>query len=609
MIICPQCKTQNKAGARFCIKCGAAFGRQDSDKSMRRNSMGEDSATTPLPTPWASENDKLSASSAPPPPGAKTQRLAPPPQHFSPLSKDELLDDDRYVVTACIEQGAAGNRYLVRDRRRRRCPQCDHEQDSTDAYCAECGSHLPSDSYYLLLEAYEKAALAKPFALIERHFTHPHLVNGRRVFHGQAAGQAARAYLVKDPVLVGAVQKGVRQATRVIDAPAITSAQAVDWLADLADLLDSAINQGIYFPAIAAAQLLLGGNVLLLDAIESAEIIGAQQRQDAVTAHCRQLPRLFQELTSAQPVTPQMKAALAAVESGPSTAAVAAVESLKGALQAGSAAAAKPLTLAVGCLSDLGLVREINEDSLVTLELNQVYNSANAPLRLYAVADGMGGHAAGEVASRLALTQLVSSLISRLQSTGANNSLMPTTSPLILLKQASQDAARAVYEEARRSRSDMGTTLVAALVEPSSRKVYAINVGDSRLYQINAASIRRITKDHSLVQRLIDSNQLTLEEARHHPNANLIYRTLGEKANIEIDTFEVTLAAGDTLLLCSDGLCGLVDDADIHAAASTQPAPQAACARLIELAKVAGGHDNITAIVVSIGTDSEQVQE
>jgi protein phosphatase len=150
----------------------------------------------------------------------------------------------------------------------------------------------------------------------------------------------------------------------------------------------------------------------------------------------------------------------------------------------------------------------------------------------------------------------------------------------------------------------MGTTLVAALVDSTQHKLYAINVGDSRLYKLDAAAIRQVTKDHSLVQRLIDSGQLTPAEARHHPNANLIYRTLGERANIEIDTFEQTLAPGETLLLCTDGLCGLVDDDELHRVVTTASTPPAACARLVELAKAAGGHDNITVIVVAVAADN-----
>lgn len=258
----------------------------------------------------------------------------------------------------------------------------------------------------------------------------------------------------------------------------------------------------------------------------------------------------------------------------------------------------RPLVVISGKQTDLGLVRQINEDSLIVSVIERACDAADLSLRLYAVADGMGGHEAGEVASRLALTHLAVSLLQQALLPEATQQTIP--SPSQMLKSAGQKAARSVYEEARRSRTDMGTTLAAAVVDEVHRKVYVINVGDSRVYKINANKICQITKDHSLVQRLVDSNQLTPEEARNHPNANLIYRTLGEKSNVEIDTFEQALEAGDYLLLCSDGLCGLVENKDIQAAVIGGDSPQAACAQLIEMAKQAGGYDNISAIVVSL---------
>ena len=386
---------------------------------------------------------------------------------------------------------------------------------------------------------------------------------------------------------------GARPATRLIDQPAMAPAQALAWLDRVAALLDHAAGQGVLFADLPAASLLLSEGALRVDAVEQAEIQASAHRPDIPARHWGHIVQLFQALTQPQSYPPPLATALAELLVAPSAPAQSAVARLQAALGIDSSASPRPLSLTAGRLTDLGLVRQINEDSLVVLEFDRFYNSENAPLRLYAVADGMGGHAAGEVASKLALEKLTHALL-----TQTNMASAPP--PLAMLKQAGQDAARAVYEEARRTRSDMGTTLVAALVDVAGRKLYAINVGDSRLYKLNAAAIRRVSKDHSLVQRLIDSHQLTPEEARHHPNSNLIYRTLGERATVEIDTFEETLDAGDTLLLCSDGLCGLVDDPDLQQAITAAPTPQAACARLIELAKAAGGHDNITAIVVAV---------
>jgi serine/threonine protein phosphatase PrpC len=358
----------------------------------------------------------------------------------------------------------------------------------------------------------------------------------------------------------------------------------------VAALLDHATEQGVLFTDLPAASLLLRDVALYVDAVDLAELQDAAHRPAILARHHRYIPQLFQSLTREQSYPAPLAAALAELQIAPAVPAQSAVARLQAALGVNPSTPQRPLSLAAGRLTDLGLVRQINEDSLVVLEFDRVYNSENTPLRLYAVADGMGGHAAGEVASKLALEKLTTALLSSARA----------ADPLATLKLAGQEAARAVYEEARRTRSDMGTTLVAALVDVAGRKLYAINVGDSRLYKMNTGAIRRVTKDHSLVQRLIDSNQLTPEEACHHPNANLIYRTLGERAAVEIDAFEEAIDAGDKLLLCSDGLCGLVDDPDLHCAINAAPTPQAACVRLIELAKAAGGHDNITAIVVAV---------
>jgi protein phosphatase len=234
------------------------------------------------------------------------------------------------------------------------------------------------------------------------------------------------------------------------------------------------------------------------------------------------------------------------------------------------------------------------------MELDQFHNSVNAPLRLYAIADGMGGHAAGEVASKLALNQLSRALLDQVQATIVANTQLPRFDYTALLKQAAQSAAKAVFDQGQRTRSDMGTTLVAALVDVAGARAHIVNVGDSRIYKINAQGIRQISKDHSMVQLLIDKQQLTPEQARNHPQGNLIYRTLGERANVEIDTYEEPLAAGDMLLLCSDGLSGLVEDSQLHTVVTSSPSPQAACAKLVELAKAGGGHDNITVIVVQL---------
>jgi len=144
----------------------------------------------------------------------------------------------------------------------------------------------------------------------------------------------------------------------------------------------------------------------------------------------------------------------------------------------------------------------------------------------------------------------------------------------------------------------MGSTLVAAVLE--SNKAYITHVGDSRAYLINLLGIRRLTLDHSLVEQLIATNQITREEARFHPQRNVIYRTIGDRPKIEVEVISTLLSVGDYLLLCSDGLSGMLDDQTILKIVLEAASPQAACDALVDAANTAGGDDNISVVIIQI---------
>lgn len=269
--------------------------------------------------------------------------------------------------------------------------------------------------------------------------------------------------------------------------------------------------------------------------------------------------------------------------------------------------------LVSGRRSDLGRQRELNEDSLVSLEWQAVRQSRARAMALYAVADGMGGHAAGEVASATAIEALAGAILKNVLAQDAGPLPGPATNgePAAgpqgdrpegrrdygaLLKETCRIANRAVYAEARQRHSDMGTTLVVALVV--GQEAWVANIGDSRAYHLDGQGLRQVTTDHSLVMRLVAAGQITKEEARTHPQRNMIYRTVGEHAEVEVDIFHLELAQGDGLLLCSDGLHGLVEEAEIRRVLLDAADPQAACEMLVDMANAAGGHDNISAIVV-----------
>jgi protein phosphatase len=263
--------------------------------------------------------------------------------------------------------------------------------------------------------------------------------------------------------------------------------------------------------------------------------------------------------------------------------------------QAQRAAATQPAReVRVGRATHVGRVRKINEDSLLTLEVVRVTQSRPQPVSLLAVADGMGGQSAGEVAS----ATLVSVLSQRaLADLGAARLTRPDFDFLAWLRELVVAANAAVLDRRRAAGNNMGSTLVLAGTDGQS--VYVAHVGDSRAYLVNVEGVRRLTTDHSLVERLVAVGQLTQAQARQHGQRNVIYRTMGDRANVEMDLSTQALAAGDRLLLCSDGLSGLVDDAQIQQIVMSAP-PQAACEALIAAANAAGGDDNITAVVAEI---------
>jgi len=245
-------------------------------------------------------------------------------------------------------------------------------------------------------------------------------------------------------------------------------------------------------------------------------------------------------------------------------------------------------------LTDVGLKRELNEDNLLMLEAE----TPNGLLGLYAVADGMGGHEKGEVASQLTLNTIQTQFAQQPPATPFDNWLREVAVAANKIVMARQDSSNPDKK--------MGSTLVMALF--TEQDIHIANVGDSRAYHLTGDSITQITEDHSLVERLVQIGQITREEARHHRQKNVIYNTIGDKENLQVSLYDLFLAPSDRLLLCSDGLCGMLTDEQILEISQNYLAPADACKELVQAAKNAGGLDNITAIVIEMNTPQEQPQ-
>lgn len=254
-------------------------------------------------------------------------------------------------------------------------------------------------------------------------------------------------------------------------------------------------------------------------------------------------------------------------------------------------------------LSDVGLQREHNEDSFVVL----------SEYDLFVVADGMGGHRAGDVASRIA-----TETISEFFKTTANEDV---TWPFHFDTNLSEEenrlltgirvANRQIFERSTRSREyhGMGTTVVGAMFSPKKQRMYIGHVGDSRCYRVRAGKIRQLTRDHSLINDyLLAMPDLTDEQKNELPK-NVITRALGMQDQVVVDLQHDDPQPGDTYVLCSDGLSGMVSDDDIELIVASTNDVRDACTRLIERANERGGEDNITAVLIKIEDAAEPVAQ
>ena len=247
----------------------------------------------------------------------------------------------------------------------------------------------------------------------------------------------------------------------------------------------------------------------------------------------------------------------------------------------------------VGFASNVGRVRPVDEDSILAVEMRTAFLSEPRTRLLLIVADGMGGHLRGEVASRIAVQTVARTLLPLLTS----EQDLPRITYHNALLAAVNDANRAIIAEGRAHPEceGMGTTLSLAIAD--GRDLHVANAGDSRVYIINAREIFQVTRDHSLVQELIDRGELAPEEARHHPRKNVITMALGVYAEVTPDIGCLTMEPGDSVLLCCDGLINHVEDVDIQRVVVQTSDPQTACEILVNLANRGGGTDNISVIV------------
>jgi protein phosphatase len=250
-----------------------------------------------------------------------------------------------------------------------------------------------------------------------------------------------------------------------------------------------------------------------------------------------------------------------------------------------------------GQSSDQGMVRNNNQDAALSLLFTGASVDMHPPFALFIIADGMGGHSFGEKAAAIATRTIASEVINQIylpliKNADNGDAEQPTIAEILM------QAFKKANEQIIKSVKDGGTT-ATALVMVGNLAHFA-HVGDSRAYLINQRGIEQITRDHSLVQRLIELNQLTLDEAKEHSQRNVLYRALGQSVDLEVDVQTRRMPPASNILLCSDGLWGWVEEHNIQKTIQETHDPQEACNKLIAQANANGGPDNITAILLKM---------
>lgn len=620
MVVCPNCRAENRSGAKYCKTCAT---RLPTSSAVTRPLDLEDSQAHVAATAVTAESalpPSASQSSAPQPSAPQSTAAAPQPGtqatrrlNQNPRSGTRPLHPadpflrrppgavfvDNFLLDSVTFSDEQQHRYLVHqidapeDQQIRICPNEDcgaiflPRNSAPEKFCTDCGTILERGG--------------KDLALIELRA--PLSDNVVRLAAKGLSHGAVRAPLAAFVERLAGVPRHCVVLPRMSQLESTPEPlQALRWGIALARGLDYLHDNGVSFGGrIDASALGLAGRRVVWANFAACnhhpEGYVTERKADAdalallVYGWLTGKNRYEHDPGLAPPVSQAFDAIFArpGIESGMELS-----DLFERALE--EMAAVRAIDFFMGRRSHVGMVRSLNEDSLMSLEINRIHQSISQPLGVYVVADGMGGHTAGEVASGTIINTITHKALKDLMPAQLEQPEAQDRGEW--LRQAVESANSEVYKLRQSSGNDMGSTLVSAVLE--GNKAYITHVGDSRAYRINSQGIQRLTVDHSLVERLVETNQITREEARHHPQRNVIYRTIGDKAGIEIEVATHTLEVGDYLLLCSDGLSGMVDDEKMKTIVLGTPSPQDACDALISAANDAGGEDNISVIIVKI---------
>ncbi len=515
------------------------------------------------------------------------------------LPEGTLLDEGRFLVLSVEDSVDGLNTYEVKPTVAfDNCPTCFLALGAAvGSTCPRCGRLLPElrPEHPILLarEIRDAESFARVSQLMTRQLSHRAVVTPMSAFIETSFGPVRYFVVVPDVRRRQVSQLKTTQRLDDVLSWGISLAEGLAYLHDHAVVLTEVVPESVLLDADAARWRCFGHIALFAD-----ETTGEIRSRSS--DNVRDLARILVKLATG---LDGIKAAFTLAE--PAARVLSQVLRSTGVLKSADFAVAlirarelihqqQHVSFRIGAHSDVGRLRKLNEDSSLSIDLSPTLTALSMSVSVVAVADGVGGHSAGDVASRLTVEAL-SRETDVLRTEAAGGQPLDAKS---WITRAANAANQAVLLEREAMLSDMGSTLVMALLVGRSATV--LNVGDSRAYWLTPSGLRQATTDHSLVQRLIAIGQLTREEARNHPQKSVIYRVMGDTAKLAYDLFEVSLSPGEALLLCSDGLTDMVEDRVLWYVWHEASSPQAACEELVDLANEAGGYDNITVVIAQL---------
>jgi serine/threonine protein phosphatase PrpC len=629
MLTCPKCGAQNRRGARFCSSCGADLSPTRSmsvepDENQPAESGGGGisglvqtavgllTGTKSQPTgpsqpaaPGATMPLPVEAPGAQP--ATQPRGMGQAPGSLTPLPPGSVLSHPQELTRRYgIAKARELEHSIYYDGLDLNCPACQTVLPQMPPYgiCPQCQASL---DVVLIHERLLPPGGLHPADEIERLIQlsagHPNILSHRDVLQYQE-----HIYTVAEhPGRWGVLVRGRRQ--RLPDEALAGAAQVGQALAYLHDngFVHSEVGGGASIESL----IVVGGgrDVMLADLSACAPLptTDAHAMRTQVNRDVTFLGRLLfylatnKELsrTSIEFAPPALRPFVErAMQNQYATVADMLADF---SLMPSAPAAARSLKASHGQATHPGQKHTRNEDAVITFTYDKEQDGRAVPVGFYLVADGMGGHDAGDLASRT-VNQVVTDRIIKIKVLPdlrkSTRKLLQEDVPADILSAAIRKANETLLEHGQKKNSDLGSTVTAALVIGGVATV--ANVGDSRTYLLRDGRLEQITQDHSLVARLVDAGVIAPEEVRSHPQRNQIYRCLGHNPTIEVDTFPIQLRQGDRLILCSDGLWEMVPDAEIQRIVEEARSPQKACDGLIKAANRAGGEDNIAVIVVEL---------